>query len=196
MASSPWSDSQGLTARNEAEIGRRHIVLVEGPSKRDSSNWTGRTDTFKRAVFHNGTAAAAAAAAAVDPLLSTGSRSDAGCVTAASSATLGNESRKADEELLPLILKAGDYAEVQVVAATAGTLRCVALGKTSIAEFVSKYGSTTPEQTFDLACTGIVMTKPAAADDAAALARAPGAVILEPPAAAAAAAAVAAAGNV
>ena len=194
LASSPYSGSQGLTARNEAQIGRRHIVLVDGPSKRDSSNWTGRTDTFKRAVFHNDTSAAANG----DSLLSAGSPADAPRVallrSLLRSRPTADAGREKDEELMPLILKAGDYAEVQVVAATAGTLRCVALGKTSIADFVSKYGSTTPEQTFDFDSAGILTMKPsAAADDAAAAAsdsRAPGVVILEPPAAAAAAGSV------
>eukprot|EP00873_Tetraselmis_striata_P009339 jgi/Tetstr1/429603/TSEL_019501.t1 len=42
---------EGLTARNTAEVGRRHIVLVEGPSKRDPDVWTGRTCHFKRVLF-------------------------------------------------------------------------------------------------------------------------------------------------
>lgn len=36
---------------NQQEIGRRHLVLVEGPSKRDKHRLSGRTDTNKMVVF-------------------------------------------------------------------------------------------------------------------------------------------------
>jgi tRNA-2-methylthio-N6-dimethylallyladenosine synthase len=36
---------------NETEVGRIHDVLVEGPSKRDSSEWKGRSDTNKTVIF-------------------------------------------------------------------------------------------------------------------------------------------------
>lgn len=39
---------------NTTEIGRIHDVLVEGPSKRNASEWRGRTDTNKTVIFpHN-----------------------------------------------------------------------------------------------------------------------------------------------
>ncbi len=38
-------------ARNQAEIGRAHTVLVEGPSKRSAAQHCGRTDTNKMVVF-------------------------------------------------------------------------------------------------------------------------------------------------
>ena len=39
---------------NITEIGRIHDVLVEGPSKRNASEWRGRTDTNKTVIFpHN-----------------------------------------------------------------------------------------------------------------------------------------------
>ncbi|MBK7033162.1 MAG: TRAM domain-containing protein [Ignavibacteria bacterium] len=42
---------------NETEIGKIHPVLVEGPSKRSTSDWKGRTDTNKTVVWpHNGLA--------------------------------------------------------------------------------------------------------------------------------------------
>lgn len=42
---------------NQAEIGKIHPVLVEGPSKRSTSDWKGRTDTNKTVVWpHNGLA--------------------------------------------------------------------------------------------------------------------------------------------
>ena len=43
---------EGAAQRSAAEIGRRHVVLVEGPSKRGSDQrMTGRTDCGKRTVF-------------------------------------------------------------------------------------------------------------------------------------------------
>ena len=38
-------------ARNEAEVGRTHTVLVEGPSRRNADQFCGRTDTNKMVVF-------------------------------------------------------------------------------------------------------------------------------------------------
>lgn len=42
--------------RNEKEIGNTHDVLVEGPSKKNKSQWRGRSDTNKVVIFdnHNG----------------------------------------------------------------------------------------------------------------------------------------------
>lgn len=40
--------------RNQQEIGRRHIVLVEGTSKRSANQLSGRTDTNKMVVFDRG----------------------------------------------------------------------------------------------------------------------------------------------
>ena len=39
------------TQRNLAEIGREHIVLVEGRSKKSAEEWKGRTDTNKMVLF-------------------------------------------------------------------------------------------------------------------------------------------------
>ncbi len=36
---------------NQGEIGRTHEVLVEGPSKRNASEWKGRSDTNKTVIF-------------------------------------------------------------------------------------------------------------------------------------------------
>ncbi|HLR33573.1 MAG TPA: TRAM domain-containing protein, partial [Fodinibius sp.] len=36
---------------NKKEIGRRHLVLAEGPSKRSDEQLSGRTDTNKMVVF-------------------------------------------------------------------------------------------------------------------------------------------------
>ena len=39
---------QALTTRNQAEVSRQHLVLVEGPSRRDDAILTGKTCTGKR----------------------------------------------------------------------------------------------------------------------------------------------------
>lgn len=41
----------GAKENNAAEVGKRHLVLVEGPSKRDSAQYQGRTDTNKMVIF-------------------------------------------------------------------------------------------------------------------------------------------------
>lgn len=43
-----------LTVRNEAEVSRRHLVLVEGPSRRDNAMLTGKTCTGKRVFLPAG----------------------------------------------------------------------------------------------------------------------------------------------
>lgn len=46
---------QALSARrNLGEIGTRHIVLIEGPSKRSADQLSGRTDTNKMVIFDKG----------------------------------------------------------------------------------------------------------------------------------------------
>jgi tRNA A37 methylthiotransferase MiaB len=45
---------EGAAARNAAEVGRLHLVLVEGPARRSSAEVpqvSGRTDTYKRVVL-------------------------------------------------------------------------------------------------------------------------------------------------
>ena len=41
----------GARASNEEEVGRHHLVLLEGQSKKDAAEWMGRTDTNKRVVL-------------------------------------------------------------------------------------------------------------------------------------------------
>ncbi len=43
-----------LTVRNEAEVSRRHLVLVEGPSRRDDATLTGKTCSGKRVFLPAG----------------------------------------------------------------------------------------------------------------------------------------------
>jgi len=41
----------GARAANEAEVGRDHLVLIEGLSKKSDQEWVGRTDTNKKVVL-------------------------------------------------------------------------------------------------------------------------------------------------
>ena len=50
--------SRHAHASNLADVGREHVVLVEGPSKRSDAQLMGRTDTNKVVVFDRGTLAA------------------------------------------------------------------------------------------------------------------------------------------
>ena len=43
--------NEGARTANAAEVGRAHLVLLEGISKRSELEWIGRTDTNKRVVF-------------------------------------------------------------------------------------------------------------------------------------------------
>jgi tRNA-2-methylthio-N6-dimethylallyladenosine synthase len=43
--------NESSARRNLAEIGREHTILVEGRSKKDATEWKGRTDTNKMVIF-------------------------------------------------------------------------------------------------------------------------------------------------
>lgn len=106
---------QGLQEIAAKEIGRRHIVLVEGPSKRSTSQLTGRTDSFKRVIFDN------------KKVL----KSYGACATQSSPKFVH--------------LEPGDYAAVEIIpGGTGATLHAKALGKTTIKDFVAKHRTTIP----------------------------------------------------
>ena len=52
----------GARAANEEEVGRRHLVMLEGVSKKSADEWMGRTDTNKRVVVRRAAVGAADAA--------------------------------------------------------------------------------------------------------------------------------------
>lgn len=106
---------QGLEEIAAKEVGRRHIVLVEGHSKRSSSQLTGRTDSFKRVVFDN------------EKVLE-------------SYGAYGTQSLSKY-----ISLKPGDYAAVEIIpGGTGATLHAKALGKTTIKDFVAIHRTTIP----------------------------------------------------
>jgi hypothetical protein len=114
-------------------------VLVEGSSRRSEADLTGRTDTFKRAVFPDlpvptSYAAIAAAAQAATPWEARG-QAQAHLHQGAGAA--------------PLVrLQPGDYVAVEVVGATGGSLLARPLARTTIAEFVAVHGTPAPLQLF------------------------------------------------
>ncbi|KAL4421454.1 hypothetical protein ABPG75_010745 [Micractinium tetrahymenae] len=118
---------QALHRRQEAEVGRRHLVLVEGRSRRSEAALTGRTDTFKRVVFDD------------VPIPASYSASSASSMRDGSSsgASAGPRVR----------LQPGEYVAVEVTAA-GGTLLARPLARTTLAEFVAVHGSAAPLELF------------------------------------------------
>lgn len=112
----------GIYAAAEEEVGRRHLILVEGPSRRSPEDLTGRTDTYKRVVF---------------PDLVVPSQ-----YHFSTSIGMGHSSAPAVRAV------AGDYVAVQIVGAGGGTLQAVPLARTTLAEFVAVHGSAVPMEKF------------------------------------------------
>ena len=46
-----WRGAAAQVRRNQEEVGRRFVVLVEGPSKKNEAELCGKTDHGKMAVF-------------------------------------------------------------------------------------------------------------------------------------------------
>jgi len=103
--------------KQQMEIGSTHCVLVEGPSKKNSDEWTGKTDTSKWVVFEKNDAIG----------------KYAGDEDAPTSGSYG--------------VKPGDYVAVRVTGCSTGTLFGQVLGKTSLVEFQNLHGAqwTTPK---------------------------------------------------
>ncbi|PSC68658.1 CDK5 regulatory subunit-associated 1 [Micractinium conductrix] len=129
---------QQLHARQEAEVGRRHLVLVEGRSRRSEADLTGRTDTFKRVVFQDAPVPASYAGWAAD---GAGGDPAAAESPARSGGALGGGPAAGAPPLVRL--QPGDYVAVEVTDA-GGTLRARPLARTSIAQFVAAHGSAAP----------------------------------------------------
>ena len=118
---------QGVVQAAEEEVGRRHLVLVEGVSRRSEAFLTGRTDTFKRVIFR-------------DTFVSDGYFSATQHGHSMVGGDLGGNVR----------VQPGEYVVVQVVAGGGGTLRGVALARTTLQQFVSVHKSAVPLETYDL----------------------------------------------
>ena len=103
----------GARQSNEEEVGREHLVLIEGLSKKSDREWVGRTDTNKRVVL------------ARDPVPHEHGAARAAGETAGAAGAA---------ELQP-----GEYAAVRVTAAlSANTLRAEPLVRSSISGFTGQ----------------------------------------------------------
>ncbi|KAL4855666.1 CDK5 regulatory subunit-associated protein 1 [Chlorella vulgaris] len=108
---------QQLYLRNASELGRTHLVLVEGPSRRSELALTGRTDTSKRVVFQDEPVPAGLLGSM---LISGGNGSSTGSGRQGSA---------------PMVrLQPGDYVAVEVTG-TGGTLQARPLARTTLSEF-------------------------------------------------------------
>ena len=97
--------------KQEEEIGSVHCVLIEGPSKKNEDEWTGKTDSSKWVVFDN---------------------------TKKYGEYSGLDEDEGDTKNE---LKAGDYIAVQVTGCSTGTLFGKCLGRTTLMAFQALHGS-------------------------------------------------------
>ncbi len=118
---------EGLQQRSAAELGRTHLVLLEGPARKVAGSWVGKTDTMKKVVLPG---------ASVPASLADWSGARAGQVQQGA----GGGGASAAGPLVEL--RAGDYVAVQVEGYSGGMLMARPLSRTSIAEFVGTFGST------------------------------------------------------
>ena len=104
--------------KQATEVGATHCVLVEGPSKKNPDEWTGKTDTSKWVVFEN------------EPVGTYG----------------GDETKASTNGADAAPVKPGDYVAVRVTGCSTGTLFGECLGKTSLVAFQKHHGAqwTTP----------------------------------------------------
>ena len=132
--------NEGARAAMEAEVGRHHLVLLEGPAKKPRPDgaveWVGRTDTDKRVVLeylplpNKGALPNTAHQQSLDSL-------DRASGAAEGEGAKAEESAKAEggggELLMP---QAGDFVAVRVTEAlSANTLRAQPLALSSIAQY-------------------------------------------------------------
>ena len=101
-------------AKQEAEIGRVHLCTVEGPSKKNPEELTGKTDSSKWAVF------------SADPV-----GIYAGDVEEAS---VGAEKAKSPP-------RTGEYVAVKITGCSTGTLFGECLGRTTLTAFHEMHGN-------------------------------------------------------
>ncbi len=118
---------EGLQQRSASEVGRTHLVLLEGPARKVAGSWSGKTDTMKKVVVPG---------AGVPASLADWAAAQAGQAGHSASGAGGSGAG-------PLVeLQAGDYVAVQVEGYSGGMLTARPLARTSIAEFVGTFGAT------------------------------------------------------
>jgi len=133
----------GLVSQGAAEVGRRHVVLVEGPSRRDPEMWTGRTDSFKRVVFDGRDVPAEYFCTGLTYGISQLQKDRIPSPHAAAN------TNSMYNTISMVRLKPGDYVAVQITeGGGGGTLRAVPLARTTLAEFVGQHGTALPLENF------------------------------------------------
>ena len=106
---------RGAAEANEEEVGRTHLVLVEGASKRSEDDAVGRTCSNKRVVLVGGREVPAEYS--------------------------GRDRNRAEGKGPMAVAAAGDYVAARVVRANASTLFAEALGKTTLNDFHDAHGA-------------------------------------------------------
>lgn len=135
-----------LVGLGHAEVGRRHLVLVEGASRRSPDALTGRTDTFKRVVFDDVAVPSTYQAHAHALHAGHGTAVGGACGEGMHGHGHGPDSHAVHAGYVRL--QPGDYVAVQVVEGGGGTLRAVPLARTTLMEFVSAHGTAVPLEVF------------------------------------------------
>ena len=121
--------------KQKTEIGRVHLCTVEGPSKKNERELTGKTDTSKWAIF------------ADTPVGIYG-----GEVDRDEDGGRGGEDGSATEETKKKGLstpRAGEYVAVRITGCTTGSLFGECLGRTTLSAFHEMHGGAWVEATGD-----------------------------------------------
>lgn len=114
-----------LNERNKGEVGKVHLVLVEGPARKEPEKWMGKTCTMKKVKFDD--------LRVSDGLKDGGDPSE---VAASTSLPALRAFERAQVKIGP-----GDYVAVRIVDVCGGTLVAQPLAKTTIREFSGVFGS-------------------------------------------------------
>ena len=131
----------GLAWRSAAEVGRTHVVLVEGPARRAGAVLGGGAGLADATPGHFSTAAR--------PLLTGRTCHGRRVLLEAGVAVPATYDRWAGPAPPGprVLLRPGDYVAVRILRGPTGSLPAAALGRTSLADFVRQHGSTLPFET-------------------------------------------------
>ncbi|KAK9823298.1 hypothetical protein WJX72_001730 [[Myrmecia] bisecta] len=125
---------QTLHEINQQEVGCRHLVLVEGPSRKSATALTGKTCTMKRVIFDDCLVPAS--------YMQQQQQQHTQSLSRTSSAQSDGWSHPAG----PLVgLRPGDYVAVELQRASTGTLFATPLARTTLQEFVQFHGTAVPK---------------------------------------------------
>lgn len=110
-----------LESKSAREVGRRHLVLVEGPAKRQGeTQWTGRTCGNRRVVFPR-----------------------ADDLRVPDHYVRGERGDRSTQVTVPVPVQVGDYVAVEITGHATSTLFGDVVARTTISEFVGRHGGAT-----------------------------------------------------